>query len=324
MYIDPLVSVIVPIYKVEEFIKKTVESIMNQDYKNLEIILVNDGSPDKSPQIIDDLSKRDKRIYVIHQENKGVSAARNAGIKIARGEYITFVDGDDWIEPNYISYFINLVTCSDCEMVMNRSNYLDNKKYKSKNNSYIISAEKAIEWIYLGKIFVAVWNKMYKTSFLKENGIVFDESIWYGEGMLFNIDCLQYSKKVVIGEKNVYHQVSNPDSAMRKFNLQSNYCGIKSLEIQKDHWRKKNRRIEKAWDYHRARFNWSIMNGLIESDMDNEYREVFNECIKNIRKKIFVFLKVDIPIKEKMRYLICAIAPSFMVNRIKKRIKDKS
>lgn len=103
------VSVIIPVYNVEKFILKTVESVMNQDYKDVEIILVNDGSPDNSAQIIDELAKRDSRIICIHKENGGVSSARNAGLKIATGEYVTFIDGDDWVEPNYISYLLELV-----------------------------------------------------------------------------------------------------------------------------------------------------------------------------------------------------------------------
>ena len=110
----------------------------------------------------------------------------------------------------------------------------------SSDKEYVVEAEKAIEWIYLGDIFVAVWNKIYKMSFLRDNDILFDEKIWYGEGMLFNIDCLQFIDRVAVGEKCVYHQVNNPNSAMRKFNVDSNLCGIKSLEIQKEHWKKSN------------------------------------------------------------------------------------
>lgn len=114
------VSVIIPVYNVEKFILKTVESVMNQDYKDVEIILVNDGSPDNSAQIIDELAKRDSRIICIHKENGGVSSARNAGLKIATGEYVTFIDGDDWVEPNYISYLLELVEKNNCEIGMNK------------------------------------------------------------------------------------------------------------------------------------------------------------------------------------------------------------
>lgn len=93
-----LVSVIVPVYNVEKYIDKCVESLLNQDYKNIEVILVDDGTPDRSGDIIDRLKEEDHRIVVIHQENHGVSSARNAGMAVASGEYITFVDGDDWVD----------------------------------------------------------------------------------------------------------------------------------------------------------------------------------------------------------------------------------
>ena len=94
---EPLISVIVPIYKVEEYLNRCVESLVNQTYKNLEIILVDDGSPDNCPEMCDRWAKQDKRIRVIHKKNGGLSDARNAGMRIATGEYIAFVDSDDLV-----------------------------------------------------------------------------------------------------------------------------------------------------------------------------------------------------------------------------------
>ena len=122
------------------------------------------------------------------------------------------------------------------------------------NYTVIVKAETAIEWIYLGDIFVVVWNRMYRKKLFDDNRISFNNDIWYGEGMLFNIECLQYTESVVVGGKSVYHQPFNLDSAMRKFNLESNFCGIRSLELQKRLWRKQNERIENAWKYHRYCF----------------------------------------------------------------------
>ena len=99
-----LISVIVPIYNVEKYIKKCIDSIINQTYKNLEIILVNDGSPDECGKICDEYERIDSRIVVIHKENGGLSDARNAGLKVMHGKYVAFVDSDDWIEPEmYLS-----------------------------------------------------------------------------------------------------------------------------------------------------------------------------------------------------------------------------
>ena len=93
------ISIIVPVYRVEQYLDKCIQSIVDQTYSNLEIILIDDGSPDRCPQICDEWSLRDPRIKVIHQENGGVSAARNTGIRVARGDLIYFVDSDDWIAP---------------------------------------------------------------------------------------------------------------------------------------------------------------------------------------------------------------------------------
>lgn len=312
-----LVSVIIPIYNVEKYIEKTVQSVIRQDYENIEIILVDDGSPDSSPRIIDRLSDTDDRIICIHKTNGGVSSARNAGLRVAKGEYVTFIDGDDWVEPNYVSYLLDLVEIHHSQIGMNKNNYSEFNK-RSSEKIYVVPSEKAIEWIYLGFIFVAVWNKIYKTELLKEHHILFDESIWYGEGMLFNIDCLQYVDSVAIGEKCVYHQISNPNSAMRKFNVKSNLCGIRSLEVQKEHWAKKNKRIEDAWNYHRRAFNLSIAGGLVSCNMEKEYPELLAECIGNLRRDLWISLKVDISLKEKLVYILWALFPEYMMKRRKK------
>ncbi len=108
--VAPLISIIVPVYKVEMYIKKCINSIINQTYKNIEIILVDDGSPDNCGKICDDYSKTDKRIIVVHKDNGGLSDARNRGLIAASGQFITFVDSDDYIELNYIeTHYNNLI-----------------------------------------------------------------------------------------------------------------------------------------------------------------------------------------------------------------------
>lgn len=113
---NDLISVIVPVYKVEKYLNRCVESIVNQTYKNLEIILVDDGSPDNCPQMCDEWAKKDERIKVIHKQNGGLSDARNVGIDIATGVYITFVDSDDWIDLDYVEYLYDLVKKYDVKI----------------------------------------------------------------------------------------------------------------------------------------------------------------------------------------------------------------
>ena len=105
---NPLISVIVPVYKVEKYLNKCVQSIVNQTYKNLEIILVDDGSPDNCPEMCDEWAKKDSRIKVIHQENAGLAEARNSGISVATGEFFMFIDSDDYAEPDMIELLLNL------------------------------------------------------------------------------------------------------------------------------------------------------------------------------------------------------------------------
>lgn len=314
------VSVIIPVYNVETYISKCISSVIEQNYKNIEIILIDDGSQDSSGKILDEYEKKDDRITVIHQKNKGVSAARNRGLELASGDYVVFVDGDDWVDSDYVSYFVELLQNHECEIGMNVNNYTAISN-RSNENTYIISSEKAMEWLYLDKIFVAVWNKIYDMQFLKRNKIKFDEKIWFGEGMLFNIDCLQFADNVAIGEKCVYHQISNPGSAMRNFNLKSNYCGIDSLYIQRSHWKKSNKKIINAWKFHRYAFNWTIMGGLSRSNQECKYIEEYKKCAKSLRKNIFQAMKVKIPIKSKLMYLCIAICPYLMAKREKRKVR---
>ena len=116
MRVKGLVSVIVPIYNVEAYLERCVDSIINQTYKNLEIILVDDGSPDRCGEICDNYATKDSRIVVIHKENGGLSDARNAGIEKAQGEYLSFIDSDDWIEPNMIEVLYNACISNSAKM----------------------------------------------------------------------------------------------------------------------------------------------------------------------------------------------------------------
>ena len=115
---NPMISVIVPVYKVEKYLPRCMDSILNQTYRNLEIILVDDGSPDNCGAICDQYAQQDARIRVIHQENRGVSAARNAGLDSMRGEYLTFVDPDDWLAPDMIEHLYNRILQDNSDMAI--------------------------------------------------------------------------------------------------------------------------------------------------------------------------------------------------------------
>lgn len=165
---EPKISVIVPVYKVEKYLEKCVKSLVNQSYKNLEIILVDDGSPDNCPALCDSYAKQDNRIKVIHQENMGLSAARNAGIDIASGEYIGFVDSDDYIHKNM--YEVLMKTCLDnhCDIAV-----CSLKKFEKEIEADEVITEPGLELYEKEKKFeayfklhgtemIVAWNKLYK------------------------------------------------------------------------------------------------------------------------------------------------------------------
>lgn len=167
------VSVIIPVYKVEKYLKRCIESVVNQSYKNIEIILVNDGSPDKCGEICDSYARIDSRIKVIHKENGGLSSARNAGLDIASGEYIMFVDSDDWIEENSLEKL---------DKYMNMSYDIINFKFSfvkegSKNiielqsdikESYECDLISYIDKLFSGELDFFIWNKLYKKDLFNE------------------------------------------------------------------------------------------------------------------------------------------------------------
>lgn len=310
-----LVSVIVPVYNVERYIEKCVRSLMTQDFDSYEIILIDDGSTDDSSTIIDKLAIEDSRIKILHKQNEGVSIARNTGIELSSGKFIMFVDGDDWVEPNYISYFYKLIKSNNCEIGMNISNYsISNTGVKGRESqSHVISSDNAVSKIYSDEIFVAVWNKIYSSRILQN--IRFSPDIWYGEGMLFNIECLQKIDNVAICSMYLYHQTFNPDSAMRKFNIKSNYCGICSLWLQRAKWTLVTPEIEHQWRYHLWRFNISIIDGLIRSEQLSKNKTLYKECVANLRAGIFIPLKYEKNFKKKILWLCYFFAPMLMGKR---------
>lgn len=163
---EDLISVIIPVYKVEKYLKRCVDSVIGQTYKNLEIILVDDGSPDGCPAICNEYTKNDKRIKVIHKKNGGLSDARNAGIDKSSGKYITFIDSDDYVASDYVEYLYNLlkkyntkVSACGFDVFSGDFNKKINQNYKDSNN---VSQREVIEkMLYTDIYFISACGKLY-------------------------------------------------------------------------------------------------------------------------------------------------------------------
>lgn len=177
----PLISVIVPVYRVEKYLERCVKSILSQTYKNLEVILVDDGSPDQCPAICDACAEKDARVKVIHQENKGLSGARNAGIDAASGEYLAFVDSDDYVSPHFIEELYQLLQDTGCAIGQCRFSYVkgDGLVEESDSAFCIYRGESLMEQLYgpeeKATCFVVAWNKLYRAELFKETGIRYPE-----------------------------------------------------------------------------------------------------------------------------------------------------
>ena len=166
---DSLISVIVPIYNVEKYLDRCVESIINQTYKNLEIILVDDGSPDNCPKMCDDYAKKDSRIKVVHKENGGLSDARNAGMKVATGEYVSFIDSDDYISLDFYETLLETMVDNDSDIVeCGVVKFYEDNNFDEYNDDLKVTNYETVDaldgLISENPFKQHVWNKLYKSS----------------------------------------------------------------------------------------------------------------------------------------------------------------
>lgn len=227
----PLISVIVPIYKIERYIGICIESILNQTYKNLEIILVDDGSPDKCPEICDLYAKKDSRIKVIHKKNGGLVSARKTGVITATGEYIGYVDGDDWVGTGFYESLVNLIISSNADMVCaGQSRDLFEKSFSLCDNviSGLYEGDKLkklqSEMMSYGDyhclgISTYVWNKLFRREILLEHQINVDERISIGEDAAVTYPVLMDCKRVYVTDNCAYHYRQREDSMLKSTTL---------------------------------------------------------------------------------------------------------
>lgn len=217
-FLNNKVSVIIPVYNVEIYLDRCLESVLNQTYKNIEIIIVNDGSTDNSADICYKYSKIDSRVIFIDQINKGVSSARNAALKKASGNYIYFIDSDDYIENNTIELLLK--TCiKDKTDIVSCNYYKEQVNGKReviiKKDSFIMDKETFIkELIDPNSISGFLWNKFYKKDLIDVNICKFDETVKIMEDLLFNLEISEKVKKVSYLDYPLYHYIQRDNSAL--------------------------------------------------------------------------------------------------------------
>lgn len=159
----PLISFIIPVYNFAEYVSDCIYSILNQTYKNIEVVIVNDGSTDNTLQVINNIAKYDSRVLTIHKKNEGVSVARNTGISACHGEYIVFVDADDYLAQDYADYMMQLVNNTGAEFCLSLDCFTrKNEKQPPKEYIYTYSPEEATALLLSPRVIVGSWNKIFK------------------------------------------------------------------------------------------------------------------------------------------------------------------
>ncbi len=241
---NPLISVIVPIYNVEKYLPRCVDSILNQSYKNLEVILVDDGSPDNSPKICDEYAKQDNRIKVVHKQNGGLSDARNAGMEVATGEYVSFIDSDDWVDADFISELYKGIKSgadvAECATRLFDDN--DNTLSTRGSKESKISRDDALaKLITEDGVYQTVWNKLYKKSQIDELpfavGKYHEDDFWTWKVFL-KIDNLYLCEKPMYNYLQRSNSIIGSSYSLKKLDtLEARYermLGLKGVKVAED------------------------------------------------------------------------------------------
>lgn len=260
---EELISVIVPVYNIKKYLPRCVDSILAQSYQTFELILVDDGSTDGSSELCDRCAAGDSRIKVIHKKNAGVSAARNDGIDLATGDYLAFIDGDDWIETDYLKKLMQAIIENDADEAAVSFKYVyetgkeklllicDSKEILSNTEALNQAMDPVRPWVGFA------WGKVIKSSVIKGNSVRYDTGISLCEDSLFNYIALQYVAKAVKIPDVLYNYYIRNDSATRTASV--NY---KNLCSKVDAFEKAAKIAEK---YGGGQFQIRINNALFDA-----------------------------------------------------------
>ena len=295
------VSVIIPVYNVENYLRKCLNSLVNQTLKDIEIIVVNDGTLDNSQEIIDEYVKKyPKKVVSIIQENGGQGAARNTGLLHAKGEYIGYVDSDDYVEENMYEELYKKAKEEDSDIVICGNNVV-------KENYEFLSKEDVDKEFLLGKM--AVWNKIYKKNIIVDNKIQFRSKVWY-EDLDFTMKVYFSSKKISYVDKPLYNYLLREGSTMNNNNIKRNLELIEAFDSLIDYckdkkiYNKAKDEIEFLCIYHMYIFAITRVlntnnNYKAKIAIINKFRDYINSNFPNYKQNKYLYL---LPKRRKLIY----------------------
>ena len=303
-----LISIIVPVYNVEKYIHQCVDSVINQTYKNIEIILVDDGSPDNCGRICDEYAAKDSRIKVIHKANGGLSDARNHGIEAAKGDWLMFIDSDDWIEPDMAQKLLGAAKKEDADMAVCGVILFDETKEYTPDYfclSQGVFSPKDIFRKNIPTAFVIACNKLFNKSLFStycfECGRIHEDEIAAHH-------LIGKCNRIIAIEDKLYHyrQVSG---SITKTVTHKHIDVLYALYDRFEYYKSIN--YKESSDTVLNSYFWNLDNYYFRVEKNSESAPRLRECMKNTRKLIPYYLRVkDISIKERLLKLVFCISPS--------------
>lgn len=308
----PLISIIVPVYNTGHFLYQCIDSLINQTYKNIEIILVNDGSTDNSLDICELFEKLDSRIIVINQSNQGVSQARNQGIKKARGDYIGFVDSDDSIALNMYEKMLNKIQLegTQCATLLNFT--VRPRVNKDFDSYFPVESAKAIEELFLLRFPTSMWAYLYDAKIIKS--IQLSKDIYFFEDFEFNYRFLKKCDFISILDEVLYYYRENPLSVNhQEINSKKISCLIIHHKIKNDNYIKDNKELYQRSLFFKYNFIISMIvsSASSSSDKQKNYNPIIKKQLKGF---ILDFIKSKyIPLTYKTLIISFNVSPNLTI-----------
>lgn len=322
------VSLIVAIYKSERFLDKLISSIINQTYQNIEIILIDDGSPDNSGKICDLFAEKDSRIKVIHKKNGGTCEARNTGLEVATGDYIMIIDGDDWLSLDCVEYMMKLINETQSDMAFSDKIFTTRDQIQEKNDKIEIwSAEKATAAIIYPYMKLGPWNKIYSTKLIRDNNISFSVP-WFGEGLYFASTASQYANHVGVGHRKVYnYRLNNENSGLSNYNVANGINALKNIYTIEKQLHINTDIVKNAVNWHIWKNYTFLLLQIIGTGSQKQNIKEYKKCLKYIHRNMMsVLIKSQVNFREKIKILLCGLFPILYTKNViwKKKIELKN
>lgn len=327
---NPRLSFIVPSYNFAAHVSECVESILRQSIKDIEVIVVNDGSSDNTAEILEHLASLDERIKPINKINEGVSIARNTGLLAAKGKYVSFVDADDYLAPEYAEYMLQLCKVNNSEFCLSLDAFTHKGEQQVTSDSVkVLTPEDATALLLSPRIIVGCWNKIYKRQWLIDSNLLFSSELYYGEGLQFITRAAQLSSSVTVGSKKVYYyRRNNYNSATTKFSIDKMYNGLKSLDVIRNSITKSSSSVDVMWRLHRTLFCMGAVVRIEAGSKKKEYDKEYKEWLSYVRKQTSSLVKEkEVPLYRKLLLIGASISPkmmSYLDLKRRERIAEKS